>query len=234
MGPKRVHRERDIVTTSAKISNRTFFISIAVLVLTLILTAIISMRGKPVVSKTNLENLPMEIIGMQGADDSFSEAVYKELNADFHLYRHYSSPTGRQVDLYIGYYGSAKGGRTPHNPIGCLPSQGWGLLESKEITLKPAYQPEGVPVNCIISSKDDTIMTTIHWYQTAGTKVISNGIGHNIQRFIGMLLHNRNDGAFVRVTVVADKDAEVAARMLAETFSLRILNLLPEYWPIEE
>jgi EpsI family protein len=206
----------------------------AVLILTLILTVAISARGKPVVVKTNLENLPKEINGMQGVDDSFSEAVYQALNADKHLYRHYLGQNGKQVDLYIGYYGTAKGGRTAHNPIGCLPGQGWGLLESREIILKPSYYPKGVPVNYLLSSKGDTVITTIHWYQSAGSKVISNGISHNTQRFMGMVLRNRNDGAFVRVTLVSDKTDADAARAFAESFALRILNLLPDYWPVEK
>ena len=222
-----------MVMNNLKISNRAFLVSLTILSLTLLLTIAISTRGEPVVVHTNLEKLPREIIGMQGIDDSFSQSVYQALNADMHLYRHYMSKDGRQVDLYIGYYGTTKGGRSTHTPIGCLPGQGWGLLESKEITLKPSYHPEGVPVNCLISSKGDTIMTTIHWYQTAGTKVISNGVRHNIQRFLGMILRNRNDGAFVRITVESDRDSAGGARRLAEAFSLRILNLLPKYWPEE-
>jgi EpsI family protein len=222
------------VTINSKISNRSFVISMAVLVLTLILTVALSARGKPVVVSTNLENLPMEINGMQGVNDTFSELVYQALNADKHVYRHYQSSDGKKVDFYIGYYGTAKGGRTAHNPIGCLPGQGWGLLESREIILKPRYYPDGVPVNYLLSSKGDTVITTIHWYQSAGTKVISNGIRHNIQRFMGMVLRNRNDGAFVRVTVVSDKEDAEAAMKLAKAFSLRILNLLPGYWPEEK
>jgi len=213
--------------------NRSFVISMAVLVLTLILVAAISTRGTPVVVEMNLDKLPMEINGLQGSDDSFPESVYQALNADKHIFRHYRGRNGEQIDLYIGYYGTAKGGRTAHNPIGCLPGQGWGLLETREILLKPSYCPDGVPVNCLLSSKGDMIMTTIHWYQSAGTKVISNGIRHNVQRFFGMVLHNRNDGAFVQVTVVSGRENRETTRKLAESFSLQVLNLLPRYWPVE-
>lgn len=201
---------------------------------TLCLTVAISFRGKPAVVETNLEKLPLEISGMQGVDDSFSESVYKELNADKNVYRHYRSRDGKQLDLYIGYYGTAKGGRTGHNPIGCLPSQGWGLQESREIKLKSGYYPDGVPVNYLLSVKGDSCMTTINWYQSDGTKVFSNGIRQNIHRFLGMIFRNRNDGAFVRITVLSDKDDSSAAKAVATYFSERILNLLPNYWPVEK
>jgi len=222
------------MTLNNKSTNRTFFISMSVLVLTLVLTLVISTRGKPVVVETNLENLPMEISGMHGVNDSFSESVYKELNADKHVYRHYRSNDGRQIDLYIGYYGTAKGGRTAHNPIGCLPSQGWGLQESREIPLKSSYYPEGVPVNYLLSTKDDSSITAIYWYQSSGTKVLSNGIKQNIERFFGMVFRNRNDGAFVRVTLSAGINDADAARKRVESFSEQILTLLPNYWPVEK
>lgn len=220
--------------TINKPSNKSFVITLMLLLVSLCLTIAISVRGKPVVVETNLEKLPETINGMQGVDDSFSESVYKELNADKNIYRHYRSHNGRQVDLYIGYYGTIKGGRTAHNPIGCLPSQGWGLQECKEIKLKSATYPGGIPVNYLVSTKGDSIITTIYWYQSGGTKVMSNGIRQNIQRFRDMIFNNKNDGAFIRVTVISDKEDAVAASKLAESFSEQILNLLPNYWPVEK
>lgn len=222
------------MTINVKISNTPFVISLVVLIVTLSITVAITMRGKPAVVATNLENLPKEINGMQGIDDSFPESVYKELNADKHVYRHYCSGDGRRVDLYIGYYGTAKGGRTGHNPIGCLPGQGWGLLESQDIALKSNYYPDGVPVNYLLSTKGDLCITTIYWYQTDLTKVLSNGIKQNIQRFLGMVFHNRNDGAFVRITLLSDREDAESAKTIATSFSEQILNILPNYWPIEK
>jgi hypothetical protein len=106
-------------------SKKAFFISFVILLAAITSIFLISRRGEPVVVKTNLENLPMEIAGYKATDVFFSKAVYDELNADKHVYRHYRSSDGQQVDLYIGYYGTAKGGRTGHNPYACLPSSGW-------------------------------------------------------------------------------------------------------------
>jgi EpsI family protein len=221
------------VNTDSNISNRTFFITMSVLAVALVMTLVISIRGIPRVVETNLKNLPMEINGMEGVDDCFPESVYKEISENRNIYRHYRSDDGRQVDLYIGYYGTAKGGRTGHNPIGCLPSQGWGLQESREIKLKCAYYPDGVSVNYLLSTKEDSIITTIYWYQSAGTKVLSNGIKQNIQRFKDKIFRNRNDGAFVRVTLLSEMTDAETAKSVASTFSERILNLLPYYWPVE-
>ena len=214
--------------------NRSFSISLVILLLTIGLVFAISRRGEPVVVKTNLENIPMEIAGFKGTEDFFSESVYKELNADSHVYRHYRAEEGRQVDLYIGYYGTAKGGRTGHNPYGCLPGSGWGINEAKKEILKTKYYPDGVAVNHILARRGDNYGILFHWYQTAGSKVLATGIQQNVQRFIGRVFYNRDDGAFVEVSVFTKENGIEEARALVRSFSEKVLDLLPNYWPIEQ
>jgi EpsI family protein len=218
------------------ISNKTFVISLIILLATIASVAAISSRGVPMVVKTNLENLPMEIAGYKATEDFFTDSVYKELNADKHVYRHYLSSDGKQVDLYIGYYGTAKGGRTGHNPYGCLPGAGWGIIDSHKIRLKVKAEnyPDGVDINYILSRKGELYETVLHWYQSAGNKVLATGIQQNIQRFIGRLFHNRNDGAFVRVSVFSNEGEIEETESLAKSFAQEILNLLPKYWPVEQ
>jgi EpsI family protein len=200
---------------------------------------LISRRGEPVVIATNLENIPMEIAGFKATEDSFPESVYKELNADKHVYRHYRSDDGRQVDLYIGYYGTAKGGRTPHNPFGCLPGAGWGIVKSHKVQLTAhrspltKYYPHGVEVNYILSQKGTIYDVVLHWYQSDRKKILSTGIQSNIQRFLGRTFYNRNDGAFIRVSVTSDQSHINEAKKLAKFFAEKILALIPNYWPIE-
>jgi EpsI family protein len=214
-------------------SNKSFYISLIILLATIALVGLISGRGEPVVIKTNLENLPMEIAGYKGAEDFFPDSVYKELNADRHVYRHYRNADGKQVDLYIGYYGTAKGGRTAHNPFGCLPGAGWGILETKQVNLETTKYPSGIAINYILARKGETYESVLHWYQSAGNKVLSTGIQQNIERFIGRTFYNRNDGAFVSVSVFGKEEHLKEADLLTKSFAQKILDLLPEYWPIE-
>jgi EpsI family protein len=215
-------------------SHKSFVVSLTILLVTIAIVVLISQRGEPVVVKTNLENLPMEIAGYRATEDFFPDSVYKELNADRHVYRHYRNNDGKQVDLYIGYYGTAKGGRTAHNPYGCLPGAGWGIVDSKLVRLKTSYYAEGVTINYILAKKGETYETVLHWYQSAGDKVLSTGIQQNIERFIGRVFYNRNDGAFVRVSVFGKEENLQEANLLAKSFAGKVLNLLPGYWPLEK
>ena len=217
-------------------SNKSFTISIIILLSTITGVFLISRRGDPVVVATNLENLPMDIAGYKATEDFVTDSVYKELNADKYVYRHYLSSDGKQVDLYIDYYGAAKGGRTGHNSYSCLPGAGWGIIDSHKIRLKvkAGNYSDGVDINYILSRKGELYETVLHWYQSAGNKVLATGIQQNIQRFIGRLFHNRDDGAFVRVSVFLNEGEIEEAESLAKSFAQEILNLLPKYWPVEQ
>jgi len=212
---------------------KTFLIAGLVLILSLIVAGRIALRGVPVVLHTNLENLPMQIGEYQGKEDSFSKEVYDELKADQHVYRHYQTLQGKPIGLYIGYYGTAKGGRTPHNPYACLPGAGWGIIDKATIVLKPSYSPQGVQLNYVVSRKGEVYNVMLHWYQSSGTKVLTTGLQQNFQRFMGRVLHNRNDGAFVQASALAGEHDVPLVKERLSAFALQMLELMPGYWPEE-
>ncbi len=214
--------------------NREFTITLILLLCASISVFLITRRGEPVVVATNLENIPMKIMGFNATKDSFPKSVYKALNADCNIYRHYVNPDGYKVDLYIGYYGTAKGGRTPHNPYACLPAEGWGIQKAHEIVLHPTNYSGGVAVNYIQAKTGESYETMLHWYQSDRNKVLRTGFEQNIQRFMGRVLRNRNDGAFVRVSVSSNKSGLTKADKKVRVFAEALLNILPQYWPTEQ
>jgi EpsI family protein len=214
-------------------SNRSFLTSAGVLLAAGAAIFLISQRSVPEVVATNLENLPMNIAGFQAQEDYFAPSVYRALNADKHVYRHYSN-NGRQVDLYIGYYGTAKGGRTAHNPYGCLPGAGWAILEDRTLRIKADGYKGGAVVNYLLSRKGPVYQVVLHWYQSDGDKILTSGIQMNIRRFLGRMLLNKNDGAFVRVSATTDAAHIEKAQQLVRFFAGEVLSLLPHYWPEEQ
>lgn len=214
-------------------STKSFAACLVLLLLAICAAAAVGLRPIPVVEQTNLERLPMKISGYTAIEDSFSEDVYRELNADKHVYRHYRSRNGEQIDLYIGYYGTAKGGRTGHNPYACLPGAGSAIIDTGRSYLRQPGSSRPVPVNFVLAKNNDNNTIMLHWYQTGGKTVVSTGLKQNIERFAGRILFNRNDGAFVQITASA-ADADVRnARKRVEQFAGAIVSLLPAYWPVE-
>lgn len=211
-----------------------FTISLIIFLISITGAISIAMRSVPVVVRTNLENIPMHIDNYQGTEDSFPESVYKTLNADKNIYRHYRSPNGKEVDLYIGYYGTAKGGRTGHNPNACLPGAGWGIVDTHTVQIEVPYYPKGASVNYVLSRKGSLYLVMYYWYQSAGDEILATGFRQNIQRFIGRLLYNRNDGGFIRITALTDQQHIDITAKTAKSFAATIATLLPKYWPVEK
>lgn len=221
-----------------KISNKHIFSTGFLLILSILTTISISTRGVPVVSAFNLKKLPIEIDGFVGQRDSFPQSVYDALNADENIYRHYRSPQGDLVDLYIGYYGTAKGGRTGHNPYGCLPGSGWGIITSEKLQIinpgESREESKKIWINHILARKGANFVNMYHWYQTRGNRVVDNGIQQNIERFLGRVMENRNDGAFVQISTFSKEESIDSAHELGKSFAENILRILPLYWPVEK
>lgn len=215
-------------------NQKSFISSLIILLVTIALVAFIAWRGEPVVIKTNLENIPMEIGGYRAEEDSFPDSVYEELNADKHVYRHYRDDSGREIDLYIGYYGTAKGGRTWHTPHGCLRAAGWVIIKSEKTRATPSYYSGGVTLNCILARKGEDFLYLVHWYQSAGKKVFSTEFRENMGRLKGKILYRKNDGAFIQVSFLTKENGIEEARLMTKDFAEKLLNLMPNYWPVEE
>lgn len=215
-------------------SGKSFLVSVLCLLATMAIVGFFAIRSKPVVVRTNIENLPMELAGYRGTEDAFPASVYRELNADKHLYRHYQAGDGSRLDLYIGYYGTAKGGRTGHNPYACLPGAGWAIVDAREMGIRKPTGSSEAKVNYVRASRDGVNTVMVHWYQTAGTTVMATGIQQNMERFWGRLLHNRNDGAFVQISTQVSDDQVANAGTRVRDFAGVVLQLLPGYWPIEK
>ena len=59
----------------------------------------------------------------------------------------------------------------------------------------------------MLAKKGDNYNVVLHWYQAGGDKVLASGIQQNLQRFIGLIRDNRNDGAFVRISMITKENA---------------------------
>jgi len=209
--------------------NRAFVISLIILVSSIAISLSAASRRVPMVIETNLENLPMHIMGYQATEDSFSVDVYKELNADKNIFRHYQSSNTQQIDLYIGYYGTAKGGRSSHNPYACFSGAGWGINDTSKILLDSMPATE---VNYMLINKSGFYQVVLHWYQQGG-RIISTGWKMNLDRFKNLLMNNRNDGAFVRISMNSDQQHLASTVAQAKTFAAHIAAVIPHYWPEE-
>lgn len=213
---------------------KAFVITVLLLAAALLAAGAIAARKAPEVVRTNLENIPLQIGRYKGTNDVFDQAVYDELNADRDVYRHYRSPDGRVIDLYIGYYGTAKGGRTGHNPYACLPAAGWAIVADKKIRIYTGYTDGHDHINYTVTRKGRSYNVLLHWYQSAETAVLASGFEQNVHRFVSRVLENRSDGAYIQVSMQVEKDGIGQAFGELRAFAQKLFVILPRYWPVEK
>ncbi len=201
-------------------NDKRFYLPLFLFILTFFTVSFFSSRPVPEVVEKRLDKLPYEIGAWSGTDFSFEERVIEELNTDVAVSRHYSNKD-KVINLYIGYYGTKKGGRTGHNPNACYPSAGWSIRSDEYVVL-----PGGPEVNRLFITKGEANQVVYHWYQARDT-IIKAGLEQNVLRFLGLLIHNRNDGAFVSVSSTLEDEA------LVGDFSKKLIPIIASLWPVE-
>lgn len=181
----------------------------------------------PEVVEKRLLDLPYTIGPWVGKEFSLDRLIIDELDADISIARDYINENDNYlITLYVGYYGTKKGGRTGHNPNSCFPSSGWTILNDTDTNIAGDYDV----VNRLSVKRGDMALIVYHWYQDGG-KIIQSGIEQNINRFIRKVRFNRDDGAFVRISI--DGRTEGAEEALIQ-FGKLIVPLIAENWPVEK
>ena len=184
----------------------------------------LSGRPMPEVVEKRLVNLPYTIGPWVGKEFSLDKLIIDELETDVYVARNYMNEN-YLITLYIGYYGTKKGGRTGHNPNSCYPSSGWSIFSDTDTNIT-----EGDIANRLIVTKGNKTQIVYHWYQDEG-KIIKSGIEQNINRFINKVRFNRDEGAFVRISIY---DREEGSEEALRQFGRLIMPLIAENWPIEK
>jgi len=190
-----------------------------------------SLQLQPVldIDASALSTLPIRIDGYEGRDIPLESTVESVLRADFNLQRAYYG-RGSLVWLYVGYYGTTRGGRPEHTPRGCYTGAGWGIETAR--TLRVA--PEGeLRVNEYLVEREGERRLVHFWYHSTHRTGMLGGWDQNIDRFVGRLTNGRGDGALIRISTPLEGDDEVLARGRLLGFASALDPLLAQRWPTE-
>ena len=207
--------------------------AVAALVLMLGANAAAFRVGNPdgTVRERRLALMPDRLAGYDGKEDRFDEAVLAALKTDDQLNRLYLKTTADFHWLYVGYYGTAKGGRTGHVPHHCFRGSGFTILDRGKEIIPSAGG--AVRVNRILVKKPNgPVISCLYWFQSRN-EVLDSGWDLNWKRFRDRLREGRDDGAFVRVLSPLDGSVEeTVARQ--RRFAGGVIAALPAAWPVEE
>ncbi len=177
-----------------------------------------------------LETLPAEIGVWQSIDIPLEETVEAMLRADFNLQRVYVHPLGHQVELYVGYYSTERGGRPEHTPWACYPSAGFEILSSDVVLVD---RRRNLRANEIVVEREGDRHLVHFWFRSFRETGLLDGIDQVRDRLVGRLSDGRSDGALVRVSTPLRSEGADYARGRLISLGTRIDQLLEERWPVE-
>jgi len=188
------------------------------------------LRPRLAVDASPLADLPHRIAGYDGEEIPLDQTVERVLLADANLQRAYVDPEGEVVWLYVGYYGTERGGRPEHTPDECYPSGGWTIVSESRVDVDPA---NGLRANEMVVEQAGERRLVHFWYQTHRDRGLLGAFDHGLDRLLGRLLDSRGDGGLVRLSTPIRAHDEDAARARLVAFGRELGPRLAEHWPRE-
>lgn len=186
------------------------------------------------VDASGLGRIPLVVEPWRGQEVELDSGVEEILAADYNLQRAYWHPLGDLVWLYVGYYGTERGGRPEHTPWECYPAAGWQVLRHDVVDAVVREGADPVRANEFLVEKGGERRLVLFWYQSIRRGGLLGGFDQTLDRFLSRIRYGRADGSLVRLsTPIAPGEDEAIARTRLRSFGREILPLLESHWPQE-
>jgi EpsI family protein len=180
------------------------------------------------VDASKLAQLPHRVGDWDSVDIPLEQSVESMLRADFNVQRAYSHPLGDLVWLYVGYYGTERGGLPEHTPAECYRAHGWEILERRTLEVDP-----GLRVNEYLVQLGPEQHLVQFWYRSFRRTGLLGGFDQTFDRLRGRLFQGRADGSLVRISTPLGDGDLIPARSRLLRFAAEIDRQLGAYWPDE-
>lgn len=190
----------------------------------------VQLRSALVVNAAPLAALPHELGPWRAVDIPLAETAEAMLRADFNLQRRYVHPLGEQIEVYVGYYGTDRGGRPEHSPWVCYPTSGWEISAVRRVWVDRA---RGLQANEFQAQKGGERTLVHFWYRSHRATGLLGPKDQILDRLAGRLTSLRSDGALVRLSTRLGAEGEIAARTRLIGFEADFDRLLDGHWPGE-
>jgi EpsI family protein len=189
----------------------------------------LALRPSPLVDVGPLESMPSRLGAWRADEVPLESGVESILQADFNLQRRYANAFGDVVWVYVGYYGTARGGRPEHTPSACYRAHGWEIEEHRVLDAGG-----GLRVNELVVSLEGERQLVHYWFRSFRSTGLRGGLDQLLDHLVGRVVHQRADGSLVRIsTPLADEDERLAARSRLLQFATAFDAMLADHWPRE-
>ncbi|MCD4737207.1 MAG: EpsI family protein [Bacteroidales bacterium] len=151
----------------------------------------------------------------------FDQKIVDALELDDYANQSY---TKRQdiVSLYIGYYLTTKKVGAAHDPLVCFPGQGWSLSDKKAGEL--ILTDSSLSYSSMIVQRGQQKELVIYWFQSYD-QANPDTLSQKISSLWGKIINNREDNAFVRITI------PIGEKSISESQET-IFKFIQDFYPV--
>jgi EpsI family protein len=175
------------------------------------------------------DDFPIQIGSWQGKRGALDDEIFNVLGVEDYVLSDFILPSGRFVNLYIGYYQSQRKGDLIHSPRNCMPGAGWNIVETGREILTDPETGQPFKVASLVLKRGDQQQIVLYWFHSRG-RIIASEYMQKIWLVKDAIFRNRTDGSFVRLITPVKTSRQEAISLLKE-FAGHLTPLLDEYIP---
>ncbi|MBY0468980.1 MAG: VPLPA-CTERM-specific exosortase XrtD [Burkholderiaceae bacterium] len=166
-----------------------------------------------------------------GQPDQLDRDVLATLAVDDYLLVNYVRDGEPLVNLYSAYYATQSSGVSSHSPRTCIPGGGWKIEQIADTVLTLDGGAGSMTVNRAVIHKGEQRQLVYYWFDQRG-RVLTNEFVVKWYILRDAILHNRSDGALMRlVTPVAPTEDIARADRRLTGFLSTIAPRMREHVP---
>lgn len=186
---------------------------------------------QPILTRPDtLANLPLRLGAFEGEDLPIEDAVEAMLRADFSLQRAYVHSFGDPVWLYVGYYGTKRGGTPEHTPDVCYWSNGWKIVRDVRVAIPGSKERDARE---FVIEQHGQRRLVLFWYRSYRSDAMPTTFRLLWDHLAGRLTDGRADGGLIRLSTIIAGDDVAPARARLNRFAVVLEPELDRIWPEE-
>jgi len=149
--------------------------------------------------------------------------IVDALHLDDYLFQSYQRD-GQPVNLYIGYYRSAKKVGAAHDPLVCFQGQGWKITQRDSGSYALARHPGlNVSYSSMLAERQDEREVIVYWFQ-ANAKATANTQSQKLVMVLDKISGKNEENAFVRLSAPVGAETPEVVRK-------RVLDFIEDFYP---
>lgn len=196
---------------------------------TILLTQNVDFREK-IPLRQPFSAFPVHVGDWRGERQVMEKMYLDALGLSDYLLIDYRNGRNQNVNFYVAYNESQRGGKSSHSPASCLPGNGWAFKDSG-ITSVELPGGKVIEVQRAFIDKNGQQLLAYYWFPQRG-RILHNLFELKLFAFWDAIVARRTDGALVRIiTPVADGGNLMESESRLKDFTRVMLPVLDQYLP---